>query len=145
MDLCARGAHLKVGYRQAIEQQHYNKRVRGGYDSRASDMTVVIDKPEHGPGAFSSFILDLAARLKLAVVRLFDEHVSVSINNKKIICNAYAMYACNAITDIYECMKRASMAPPAGQGRGVGCQPVIVEETKESSNEDSEEMASNMS
>ncbi|KDP26253.1 hypothetical protein JCGZ_22695 [Jatropha curcas] len=97
-----------------------------------------------------------AACFKLAKARLSDEHIFVSKNTtKKKTCNAYAMHACNAITNFYKSMPRVDMVPPAGWdrgmqhngnvGRGAGCQPVIVEETKESGNEDSEETASNMS
>ncbi|KDP47095.1 hypothetical protein JCGZ_03903 [Jatropha curcas] len=67
-----------------------------------------------------------AARLKLAVARLSNEHIS-----------------------------RASVVPPASQGRGithggrashgVGHRPLIIEEAEESSGDDSEEMTSNMS
>ncbi|KDP37538.1 hypothetical protein JCGZ_05977 [Jatropha curcas] len=126
-----------------------DKRMRESSDSRAPDTNVVVGKPEHGLGASFSFILDCtgqpaqgmlethlvfiadynevsqlykAARLKLAVARLFDEHIS-----------------------------RTSMAPPEDRGWGAqhgghaSPRPIIIEESKESGSEDSEETESNMS
>ncbi|KDP34743.1 hypothetical protein JCGZ_11269 [Jatropha curcas] len=97
-----------------------------------------------------------AARLKLVEARLSDEHISIGINTiKKKTCNAYAMHACNAITNFHEFMQRVDMVPPAGRGRGMRrgghagrearCQPVIVKETEDSGSEDLKEMALNMS
>ncbi|KDP27666.1 hypothetical protein JCGZ_19558 [Jatropha curcas] len=114
MDLCVREVHLKVDYRRAIEQQQRNKRVRGSSDSRAPNTTVVVGKLEHGPGASFSFIL---------------EHIGQPAQG------------------MLETYLRASMAPPASRGWGTqhvshaGCgagrRLVIVEESEESSSEDS--------
>ncbi|KDP24270.1 hypothetical protein JCGZ_26623 [Jatropha curcas] len=62
-----------------ITTQHQSdKCMRGGSDFGALDITVVVGKPKHGLGASFSFILSRTARLKLAVARLSDEHVSLA-------------------------------------------------------------------
>ncbi|KDP20486.1 hypothetical protein JCGZ_05381 [Jatropha curcas] len=150
-DLGPEVEELDRGHDDAPVQQH-GKRVTGSSDSRAPDTTVVVGKSEHGPGASFCFILDrtgqptqgmlethlvsiadynevsqmyVATLLKLAVVRLFDEHIS-----------------------------RTSMAPPIGRGRGAqrggqvgsraGHRPIIVKESKEFGSEDSKETESSM-
>ncbi|KDP46976.1 hypothetical protein JCGZ_02412 [Jatropha curcas] len=116
------------------EKKQRGKRVRGSSDSRVLDTTVIVSKPEYGPGASISFILDHtgqlaqgmlethlvclyrmsppgctlvsianynrvsqlyeAARLKLGVARLFDKHVSISINSLKRKCAMHMPCIC---------------------------------------------------
>ncbi|KDP22685.1 hypothetical protein JCGZ_02797 [Jatropha curcas] len=108
------------------------KHVRRGSDSEALDMAVIIGRPEHGPGASFSFILE---HIGQAAQVMLETH----------LVSPYR------ITPL-GCTHRASMAPPAvrGQqfqrgelaGHGAGHRPVIVEETEESGNNNLEETAS---
>ncbi|KDP47179.1 hypothetical protein JCGZ_25688 [Jatropha curcas] len=80
-------------------------------------------------------------------------HVSISDDNE--VCQLYEAACLKLAVARLSEKHRVSMTPLAGQDRGIqhsgradrgaGCRPVIVEETKESGNDDSEETASNMS
>ncbi|KDP41058.1 hypothetical protein JCGZ_03164 [Jatropha curcas] len=100
MDLCIRGAHLKVGYKRAIElpihvppptefdpfaeakeldrdqsatpvqQQQCGKCVRRGFEPRAPDTAVVVGIPEHEPGASFSFTLNCTGQLAQGMLEM---------------------------------------------------------------------------
>ncbi|KDP30066.1 hypothetical protein JCGZ_18391 [Jatropha curcas] len=144
----------------AAQQQQHGKHLRRGSESRASDATIVVGTPEHGPGASFSFILDRTCQptqgmLEMHIVSLYQMHLSIDDYNK--VCHLYEAVrlklAVARLSD--EHVSRVDMAPPAGRGRGMqrgehvghrdGCRPLIVEETEESGSEDSEETTSNMS
>ncbi|KDP35485.1 hypothetical protein JCGZ_10932 [Jatropha curcas] len=138
MDLCVQGVHLKIGYKWAIERglatiDHLAAFMSGAYMIFARtqllihvppptefDLFVEVKELNWGQGAVLIQVsiddhnevcrLYKAGRLNLAEARLSDEHISVSINTiKKKTCNEYAMYACNAIINIYECVQRVDM------------------------------------
>ncbi|KDP30173.1 hypothetical protein JCGZ_18210 [Jatropha curcas] len=135
-----------------------DKHVRGGFDSRAPDKAVIVDKPEHGPGASFSFILDHIGQIAQGML---ETH----------LVSPYQMSppSCTYVSQLYEAARlklalarlsskhisRASMAPPASRGwgiqrcghagRGARRWPIIVKETEESGSEDLEEATSNMS
>ncbi|KDP35772.1 hypothetical protein JCGZ_10729 [Jatropha curcas] len=126
------------------QQQQCDKHVRGSSNSRAPDMIVVIGKPEHGSGASFSFILDSTGQ---PAQGMLETHlVSIADYNK--------------VSQLYKvaCLKlavRASMAPPVGRDWGAqhgsyascGARrwPIIIEESKDSGSQDSEETESNIS
>ncbi|KDP29502.1 hypothetical protein JCGZ_19341 [Jatropha curcas] len=102
----------------------FSTKTGGVSDSEALDMAVVVGKPENGFGVSFSFILDCtgqnaqgmlethlvsifdyneacqlyeAARLKLVVARLSDEHVSVNIQNnnrENMQCTCHVCMKC---------------------------------------------------
>ncbi|KDP34287.1 hypothetical protein JCGZ_12816 [Jatropha curcas] len=124
-------------------------------------MAVVVGMPEHGPGASFSFILDhtgqtaqgmLKMHLLLIVIPCPYLILQVSIDDYNEVCQLYEAarlkLAMARLSD--EHVSRASMAPPAGRGQGTQCggrtgrgaghKQVVIEEAKETSNNDSEEI-----
>ncbi|KDP26929.1 hypothetical protein JCGZ_21022 [Jatropha curcas] len=139
------------------------KCVRGGSDSRDLDTAVVVGKQEHEPGASFSFILDHTGQTGQDIQEM---HLMSPIE-----CLLPTAHMCPLMTTMRyaSCTKQrgsnwqwrgsqmsiASMVPPTGQGHGTqrsehaggeaGRKPVVIKEAEETSSDDSEETASNMS
>ncbi|KDP27723.1 hypothetical protein JCGZ_19982 [Jatropha curcas] len=126
---------LDRGQGDAPTQQH-DKRMRRDSDFEALNTAIVVEKPEHGQGASLSFIFDHTRQptqgmmethllpSPILQVSIFDYNEVSSVRSRAPLVSS--------VTNVYECMQRVNMAPPAARGRD-RCQPVIIEETKESS------------
>ncbi|KDP27064.1 hypothetical protein JCGZ_22092 [Jatropha curcas] len=99
-------------------------------------MAVIVGKPEHGPGAFFSFIVDYTGQ---TAQDMLETHL-VSIDDYNKVCHLYEAARLKRLKWRILLAEVEGHSAEAGDGRKL----VIIEEAEESSSDASEETASNI-
>ncbi|KDP37525.1 hypothetical protein JCGZ_05964 [Jatropha curcas] len=150
-DPFAEAEEFKGGQGVALVQSQRDKRVKGGSSSNsgASDTVVVVSKPEHGLGASFSFILDGKGHTAQGIQK--THLVSIDVTMRCASCtkrrasswqwrgSQMSMYLQLAWHLLLAEVVGRSMAGVLVMELGT-----VIEETKETSSDDSEETTLNM-